>query len=147
MESNGKNVNRANKLVNYNTGPIVWGAPAPMASTRFSSWCTRHTADPTDFLVAAVNPTPWPTSTNGCWPTAGADRGLLKGKSRAVAGRTDRPGMGPREAKHSHRTRSSRQPPQQHPAVSEARPAYAGMLLALYEHKVFVQGVIWQINS
>ena len=59
MESNGKNVNRANKLVNYNTGPIVWGAPGTNGQHAFFELVHQGTRlIPTDFLVAAVNPTP-----------------------------------------------------------------------------------------
>ncbi|MGE5321035.1 MAG: glucose-6-phosphate isomerase [Hyphomicrobiaceae bacterium] len=59
MESNGKNVNRANKLVNYNTGPIVWGAPGTNGQHAFFELVHQGTRlIPTDFLVAAVNLTP-----------------------------------------------------------------------------------------
>ena len=151
MESNGKNVNRANKLVNYNTGPIVWGAPGTNGQHAFFELVHQGTRlIPTDFLVAAVNPTPLADQHE--WLLANClaqTEALLKGKSRAVAeAELIAQGMRREEAKAlaPHKVFPGNRPSNTL-LYQKLDPHTLGMLLALYEHKVFVQGVIWQINS
>ena len=151
MESNGKNVNRANKLVNYNTGPIVWGAPGTNGQHAFFELVHQGTRlIPTDFLVAAVNPTPLADQHE--WLLANClaqTEALLKGKSRAVAeAELIAQGMRRDEAKAlaPHKVFPGNRPSNTL-LYQKLDPHTLGMLLALYEHKVFVQGVIWQINS
>jgi glucose-6-phosphate isomerase len=151
MESNGKNVNRANKRVNYNTGPIVWGAPGTNGQHAFFELVHQGTRlIPTDFLVAAVNPTPLADQHE--WLLANClaqTEALLKGKSRAVAEaeliaqgmrRDDAKALAPHKVFPGNR-------PSNTLLYQTLDPHTLGMLIALYEHKVFVQGVVWQINS
>jgi glucose-6-phosphate isomerase len=151
MESNGKNVNRANRQVNYNTGPIVWGAPGTNGQHAFFELVHQGTRlIPTDFLAAAVNPTPLADQHE--WLLANClaqTEALLKGKSRAVAEaeliaqgmrREDAKALAPHKVFPGNR-------PSNTLLYQKLDPHTLGMLLALYEHKVFVQGVIWQINS
>ncbi len=151
MESNGKNVNRANKQVNYNTGPIVWGAPGTNGQHAFFELVHQGTRlIPTDFLVAAVNPTPLADQHE--WLLANClaqTEALLKGKPRAVAEaeliaqgmrREDARALAPHKVFPGNR-------PSNTLLYQKLDPHTLGMLIALYEHKVFVQGVIWQINS
>jgi glucose-6-phosphate isomerase len=151
MESNGKNVNRANKRVNYNTGPIVWGAPGTNGQHAFFELVHQGTRlIPTDFLVAAVNPTPLADQHE--WLLANClaqTEALLKGKPRAVAEaeliaqgmrREDAKALAPHKVFPGNR-------PSNTLLYQMLDPHTLGMLIALYEHKVFVQGVIWQINS
>jgi len=151
MESNGKNVNRANRQVNYNTGPIVWGAPGTNGQHAFFELVHQGTRlIPTDFLAAAVNPTPLADQHE--WLLANClaqTEALLKGKSRAVAEaeliaqgmrREDAKALAPHKVFPGNR-------PSNTLLYQTLDPHTLGMLLALYEHKVFVQGVIWQINS
>ena len=151
MESNGKNVNRANKRVNYNTGPIVWGAPGTNGQHAFFELVHQGTRlIPTDFLVAAVNPTPLADQHE--WLLANClaqTEALLKGKSRAVIeaeliaqgmSREDARALAPHKVFPGNR-------PSNTLLYQKLDPHTLGMLIALYEHKVFVQGVIWQINS
>jgi glucose-6-phosphate isomerase len=151
MESNGKNVNRANKQVNYNTGPIVWGAPGTNGQHAFFELVHQGTRlIPTDFLVAAVNPTPLADQHE--WLLANClaqTEALLKGKSRAVAeAELIAQGMGRDAAKAlaPHKVFPGNRPSNTL-LYQTLDPHTLGMLIALYEHKVFVQGVIWQINS
>ncbi len=151
MESNGKNVNRANKLVNYNTGPIVWGAPGTNGQHAFFELVHQGTRlIPTDFLVAAVNPTPLADQHE--WLLANClaqTEALLKGKSRAVIeAELIAQGMGREEARAlaPHKVFPGNRPSNTL-LYQKLDPHTLGMLIALYEHKVFVQGVIWQINS
>ncbi len=151
MESNGKNVNRANKRVNYNTGPIVWGAPGTNGQHAFFELVHQGTRlIPTDFLVAAVNPTPLADQHE--WLLANClaqTEALLKGKSRAVIeaeliaqgmSRENARALAPHKVFPGNR-------PSNTLLYQKLDPHTLGMLIALYEHKVFVQGVIWQINS
>ncbi|MDP3586401.1 MAG: glucose-6-phosphate isomerase [Thiobacillus sp.] len=151
MESNGKNVNRANRQVNYNTGPIVWGAPGTNGQHAFFELVHQGTRlIPTDFLVAAVNPTPLADQHE--WLLANClaqTEALLKGKSRAVAEaeliaqgmrREDAKALAPHKVFPGNR-------PSNTLLYQKLDPHTLGMLIALYEHKVFVQGIVWQINS
>lgn len=151
MESNGKNVNRANKLVNYNTGPIVWGAPGTNGQHAFFELVHQGTRlIPTDFLAAAVNATPLADQHE--WLLANClaqTEALLKGKSRAVIeAELIAQGMSREEAKAlaPHKVFPGNRPSNTL-LYQKLDPHTLGMLIALYEHKVFVQGVIWQINS
>ena len=151
MESNGKNVSRSNRQVNYNTGPIVWGAPGTNGQHAFFELVHQGTRlIPTDFLAAAVNHTPLADQHE--WLLANClaqTEALLKGKSRAVAeAELIAQGMNRAEA---HALAPHKVFPGNRPSntllYQKLDPHTLGMLLALYEHKVFVQGVIWQINS
>ncbi len=151
MESNGKNVSRANKRVNYNTGPIVWGAPGTNGQHAFFELVHQGTRlIPTDFLLAAVNPTPLADQHE--WLLANClaqTEALLKGKSRAVIeAELIAQGMSREEAKAlaPHKVFPGNRPSNTL-LYQKLDPHTLGMLIALYEHKVFVQGVIWQINS
>jgi glucose-6-phosphate isomerase len=151
MESNGKNVSRGNKLVNYNTGPIVWGAPGTNGQHAFFELVHQGTRlIPTDFLVAAVNPTPLADQHE--WLLANClaqTEALLKGKSRAVIeAELIAQGMSRDAAKAlaPHKVFPGNRP-SNILLYQKLDPHTLGMLIALYEHKVFVQGVIWQINS
>jgi glucose-6-phosphate isomerase len=151
MESNGKNVNHANKLVNYNTGPIVWGAPGTNGQHAFFELVHQGTRlIPTDFLAAAVNLTPLADQHE--WLLANClaqTEALLKGKSRAVAeAELVAQGMGRDAAKAlaPHKVFPGNRPSNTL-LYQKLDPHTLGMLIALYEHKVFVQGAIWQINS
>jgi glucose-6-phosphate isomerase len=151
MESNGKNVNRANRQVNYNTGPIVWGAPGTNGQHAFFELVHQGTRlIPTDFLVAAVNSTPLADQHE--WLLANClaqTEALLKGKSRAVIeAELIAQGMSREEARAlaPHKVFPGNRPSNTL-LYQKLDPHTLGMLIALYEHKVFVQGVIWQINS
>jgi glucose-6-phosphate isomerase len=151
MESNGKNVNRANRRVNYNTGPILWGAPGTNGQHAFFELVHQGTRlIPTDFLVAAVNPTPLADQHE--WLLANClaqTEALLKGKPAAVIeaelmshgmSRSDAHALAPHKVFPGNR-------PSNTLVYQQLDPHTLGMLIALYEHKVFVQGVVWQINS
>jgi glucose-6-phosphate isomerase len=151
MESNGKNVNRANRLVNYDTGPIVWGAPGTNGQHAFFELVHQGTRlIPADFLAAAVNTTPLADQHE--WLLANClaqTEALLKGKSRGVIeAELIAQGMSREEAKAlaPHKVFPGNRPSNTL-LYQKLDPHTLGMLIALYEHKVFVQGVIWQINS
>ena len=152
MESNGKRVTRASKLVEYRTGPIVWGEPGTNGQHAFYQLLHQGTEIvPADFLIAAepheeLGDHHAKLVANCLAQTRGArlrqDRGGGAGGAREV-----RP-VRRRRSKSSCCTRCF-------PATGRSNtllyrkldPETLGMLIALYEHKVFVQGAIWDINS
>ena len=151
MESNGKNVTRSNRMVNYNTGPIVWGAPGTNGQHAFFELIHQGTRlIPTDFLMAAVNHTPLADQHE--WLLANCmaqSEALLKGKSRAVIeAELIAQGMSREAAKAlaPHKVFPGNRPSNTL-LYQKLDPHTLGMLLALYEHKIFVQGIVWQINS
>jgi len=130
---------------------MSWDAPATNVLDAFFELVQHGTRlVPTDFLVAAVNSTPLADQHE--WLLANClaqTEALLKGKSHAVAedeliaqgiSRDEAHALAPHKVFPGNR-------PSNTLLYQKLDPHTLGMLLALYEHKVFVQGVIWQINS
>ena len=151
MESNGKGVTRSNRPVRYTTGPIVWGAPGTNGQHAFFELLHQGTRlIPADFMVAVENSTPLGDQHE--WLLANClaqTEALLVGKTQAVAraeliaqgmSRTNANALAPHKVFTGNR-------PSNTLLYSQLDPHTLGMLIALYEHKVFVQGAIWQINS
>ena len=154
MESNGKQVNRKGQVVQGNTGPIVWGGLGNSGQHAFYQLLHQGTSlVPVDFL-APIQPdiTP-PTGTThhakllaNCLAQSAA---LMKGKSAKEAqielekqGLTDTQiaQLLPYKIFPGNRPSSTL-------LYDKLTPRVLGSLIALYEHKVFVQGILWQINS
>ena len=151
MESNGKGVTRDNRPVNYSTGPIVWGAAGTNGQHAFFELLHQGTRlVPADFLIAAENSSPLGDQHE--WLIANClaqTEALLVGKTKAAAraeliaqglSRADADALAPHKVFSGNR-------PSNTLLYRRLDPHTLGMLLALYEHKVFVQGAIWQINS
>ena len=151
MESNGKGVTRSNEAVDYNTGPIVWGAAGTNGQHAFFQLLHQGTRlVPADFLVAVENPTPLADQHD--WLIANClaqTEALLVGKTAAVVeaellaqglSQQDAEALAPHKVFAGNR-------PSNTLLYQRLDPRTLGSLIALYEHKVFVQGVIWQINS
>ena len=146
MESNGKRVLESNMLVSGHTAPILWGGLGTNVQHAFFQLLHQGTRlIPVDFVLALQNP----HSPSGhhdmlianCLAQAEA---LMCGRTREEAAATSAnvPGID----LPLHRATAGNQPSNM--LVMEAlTPATFGALLALYEHKTFVQGVIWGINS
>jgi glucose-6-phosphate isomerase len=151
MESNGKRVTRASKLVENRTGPIVWGEPGTNGQHAFYQLLHQGTEIvPADFLVAAE-----PLEKLGdhhqklvanCFAQTEA---LAFGKTE-VEVRAELEKSGPSGADLDslvlHKTFPGNRPSNTL-LYRKLDPETLGRLLALYEHKVFVQGAIWDINS
>jgi glucose-6-phosphate isomerase len=143
MESNGKRVDRAGRPVAHQTGPVVWGQPGTNGQHAFYQLIHQGTKlVPCDFIGMARSANP-----------IGAQHDLLMAnliaQTEALAfGRTaeEVAAEGIPEALVPHRTF-----PGNHPSntilASRLDPATLGALIALYEHKVFVQGTLWDVNS
>jgi glucose-6-phosphate isomerase len=143
MESNGKSVDLAGRRVDYQTGPIVWGQPGTNGQHAFYQLIHQGTKlIPCDFIgfCQSLNPT-------------GDHHDLLMAnlfaQTEALAfGKTadELRAEGVPEALVPHRAFEGNRPTNTLLA-ERLTPATLGALVALYEHKVFVQGTIWQINS
>jgi glucose-6-phosphate isomerase len=150
MESNGKSVRRDGSPVERATGPIVWGEPGTNGQHAFFQLLHQGTEIvPLDFLVAA-NPTGADAHHHdlllaNCFAQGEA---LMRGRTRAEAEAiTAKQGASAAEAARlaPHKTFSGSRPSS---TLLYARldPRTLGRLVALYEHKVFVEAAIWDIN-
>ena len=150
MESNGKSVRRDGAPVERATGPVVWGEPGTNGQHAFFQLLHQGTEIvPLDFLVAA-NPTGADAHHHdlllaNCFAQGEA---LMRGRTRAEAeAATAKQGASAAEAARlaPHKTFSGSRPSS---TLLYARldPRTLGRLVALYEHKVFVEAAIWDIN-
>ena len=150
MESNGKSVRRDGAPVERATGPIVWGEPGTNGQHAFFQLLHQGTEiAPLDFLVAA-NPTDADAHHHdlllaNCFAQGEA---LMRGRTRAEAEAiTARQGADAAEAARlaPHKTFSGSRPSSTL-LYAQLDPRTLGRLIALYEHKVFVEAAIWDIN-
>jgi glucose-6-phosphate isomerase len=143
MESNGKRVRRDGVPVTYQTGPVVWGTPGTNGQHAYYQLIHQGTTlIPVDF-IAFLHPAHGLGSQHDLLiaNVLAQAEALAFGKTaEQVAAEGVSPELVP------HRTF-----PGNHPSttlvVDKLTPRTLGLLVALYEHKVFVQGAIWQINS
>lgn len=143
MESNGKSVTKDGRSVNYKTGPIVWGEPGTNGQHAFYQLIHQGThLIPADFIgtIEPINK----VGQHHIKLTANLiaqTKALAFGKSGA-----DLKAEGVADELISHKTFSGNQPTNTI-LLNKLTPRSLGQLIALYEHKIFVQGVIWDINS
>ncbi len=151
MESNGKYVSRTGERLTYDTGPVVWGAPGTDGQHAFFQLIHQGTQlIPADF-IAAINSL-HPLSDHqekllaNCFAQTEA---LMKGRTPEEA-RADMENWDLSEAQRellvAHRSFPGNRPTNTI-LMERLTPRTLGALLALYEHRIFVQGVIWGINS
>ena len=151
MESNGKSVDRAEKKVPYQTGPVIWGEPGTDGQHAFYQLIHQGTKlIPCDFLVPArsfdkIGDHHEKLISNFFAQT----EALMKGKSEEeVIDEFKKDGQEPKDYIHLvpykifHGNR-----PTNSILFKELTPRTLGSLIAMYEHKIFVQGVIWNIFS
>lgn len=126
MESNGKSVNKQGQRVNYDTGPIIWGGPGNQAQhSYYQLLCQGTRKIPADLISVRTY------DTEAINKMCHDHRRVL---TQGVAEEnlySDIPG----------------EVPVNHISLADSTPKTLGSLIALYEHKVFVQGIIWNINS
>ncbi|HZK31414.1 MAG TPA: glucose-6-phosphate isomerase [Corynebacterium sp.] len=148
MESNGKSVRRAGAAVNYQTGEIYWGEPGTNGQHAFYQLIHQGTKlVPADFIGFARPAEDLPTATG-----AGSMHDLLMGnffaQTKVLAfGKTEAEirAEGVAAELAPHKVMPGNRPTTTILAES-LTPAVLGALIALYEHIVFVQGVLWDIN-
>ena len=149
MESNGKGVSKSGTKVDYSTGPIVWGEPGTNGQHAFYQLIHQGTKlIPCDFIlpVNSLNPTGDHheiLTANFLAQTAA----LMKGRSNDEA-RQELSSMSDKDQDHlSIYKEFTGNRPTNSIIFPKLTPAMLGSLISMYEHKIFVQGIIWNINS
>jgi len=151
MESNGKTINRDGERVDYLTGPIIWGETGSNCQHAFFQLLHQGTKPvPADFLIPAK--TKNPLGEQHCVLLSNffaQTRALMKGKTEEEA-RAELEAHGCSEEVIKdvlpHKIFEGNKPTNSI-LFKNLDPRTLGAILAMYEHKVFVQGVIWNINS
>ena len=151
MESNGKRVDREGVDVDYATGPVIWGEPGTNGQHAFYQLIHQGTRlVPCDFLVPAVSQNPLGEHhdlllSNFLAQTEALMRGKTLDEATAELAKKGTPEdeiarLAPHKVFPGNRPSNSL-------VVDRLDPRTLGALVALYEHKIFVQGVIWNVNS
>lgn len=143
MESNGKSVDLQGRPVDYQTGPIIWGQPGTNGQHAFYQLIHQGTKlIPCDFLGFCQPLNPLGNHHDLLMANLFAQtEALAFGKTAAEVAADGVPTF-----QVPHRTFAGNHPTNTL-LLERLTPAALGKLIALYEHKVFVQGSIWQINS
>jgi glucose-6-phosphate isomerase len=151
MESNGKRVDRSGTAASYLTGPVIWGAPGTNGQHAFFQHLHQGTqVTPADFIIAANATDTLPGHQDMLLANCIAQtEALLRGKSaEEVRAELKARGM---QGEELERLTPHRVFPGNRPSntivLKQLDPRSLGALIAFYEHKVFVQGAIWNINS
>lgn len=150
MESNGKRVTRDGEAVQYATGAIIWGGPGNNGQHAFYQLMHQGTTlIPSDFIVPMKSQYPIPGHEEAMLSNALAQaEALMRGRTPDEA-RTAAKAAGfegeALEAHAPHRVLPGNQPTNTI-VYERLTPRILGSLIALYEHKVFVQSVCWGIN-
>ena len=151
MESNGKSVRRDGTRVDYDTGPIIWGEPGTNGQHAFFQLLHQGTElVPADFLAAAESQTPLADHhekllANFLAQTEALAFGKTADEVRAELQKRGLTGEA-LDALVPHRVFNGNRPTTSI-LYHKLTPRRLGSLIALYEHKIFVQGIIWGINS
>ncbi len=150
MESNGKSVDVNGEPVDYSTGPIIWGEPGTNGQHAFYQLIHQGTKlIPCDFLAPARTLTPLGNHHEVLIANFLAQpEALMKGKNPSEV-RAEFLASGNREPSETlvaAKTFEGNRPSNSF-LFQELTPETLGSLIALYEHKIFTQGVIWRINS
>ncbi len=151
MESNGKGVRRDGRPVGCSTGPIVWGAPGTNGQHAFYQLLHQGTKlVPADFLAPRYSHNPMGEHhailLANCFAQTEA---LMKGKTAEEArAELQEQGMSGKDLERllPFKVFEGNRPTNTI-VFPKLTPRVLGQLIALYEHKIFVQGVIWDINS
>ncbi|WP_409433009.1 glucose-6-phosphate isomerase [Litorimonas sp. RW-G-Af-16] len=146
MESNGKRITRDGEEAGL-TCPIIWGDEGTNGQHAFFQWLHQGTPGaPVDFVAVlndhSARPDHHTALLANCFAQSEA---LMLGKSEHVVreelgDRTDADAIAPQKTFPGNRPSTTL-------TLDELSPFALGHLIALYEHKVFVQGVIWNVNS
>lgn len=151
MESNGKSVTLDNKFVDYATGPALFGGAGTNVQHSFFQLLHQGTEMvPTDFIVPAISHNEIGNHHQILLSNILAQgEALMHGKTEAEAAlELEKAGKSKAEINRLKKYKSfSGNRPSNTIVFKKIDPYALGMLVAMYEHKVFVQGVIWNINS
>jgi len=151
MESNGKSVNRDGRPVDYTTGPIIWGEPGTNGQHAFYQLIHQGTRlVPADFIAPAVSHNPLGEHHAILLANFFAQtEALMKGRNE-IESRRELEKSG-RDAEAVARllphTVFGGDRPTNSVLFRKLCPRTLGRLIALYEHKIFVQGILWNVNG
>jgi len=151
MESNGKRVTRDGKVVDYQTGPVIWGEPGTNGQHAFYQLLHQGTKlVPADFLASVDTHNPIGEHHTLLLANFLAQtEALMKGKTEDEA-RAELEASGMKgealAALLPHKIFPGNRPTNSL-LYQKLDPRTLGKLTALYEHKIFVQGIIWNVNS
>lgn len=151
MESNGKTIDRNGNEVNYSTGPVIWGEPGTNGQHAFYQLIHQGTrVIPCDFIAPAITHNKVSDHHTKLLSHFFAQtEALLNGKTETeVKAELVKVGKTDEEVKKllPYKVFSGNKPTNSF-LLKEITPESLGCLIALYEHKIFVQGVIWNIYS
>ena len=151
MESNGKSTDRNGRKVQYETGPIVWGEPGTNGQHAFYQLIHQGTKMiPCDFIAPAISQNPLGNHHILLLSNFFAQtQALMQGKTEAqVIEEFEKTGKLPEDYMPlvPHKVFDGNKPTNSI-LVRKINPFTLGRLIAFYEHKIFVQGVIWNIYS
>ena len=149
MESNGKSIDRNGNKVTYQTGPIIWGEPGTNGQHAFYQLIHQGTKlIPADFIAPAISHNPQGEHHKMLLSNFFAQtEALMNGKTRAEVeaelvgkSREELDTIAPFKVFEGNRPTNSI-------LVKKITPRSLGALIAMYEHKIFVQGIIWNVFS
>jgi glucose-6-phosphate isomerase len=151
MESNGKYVSRNNKRVDHQTGSVIWGEPGTNGQHAFYQLIHQGTVlIPCDFIAPAISHNPLGDHHIKLLSNFFAQtQALMNGKTPEEAkAELQKSGMSAADISQllPHKVFEGNRPTNSF-LIKEITPFTLGQLIALYEHKIFVQGVIWNIFS
>ena len=151
MESNGKTVDRNGQRVNYQTGPIIWGQAGTNGQHAFFQLIHQGSQlIPTDFLIPALSNQALSTHHRILFSNCLAQtKALMLGKNlEQVLQEMKQQGADEKTIENisPHKVFEGNKPTNTI-VFERLTPKALGSLLAMYEHKVFVQGIVWNINS
>ncbi len=151
MESNGKSVGRDGKPVNYQTGTIIWGEPGTNSQHAFFQLIHQGTKlIPTDF-IGFINPLYGDKNHHDKLMSNffAQTEALLNGKTaEQVQNEFDKQGLDSEKANYLLPFKVFEgNKPTNTILIKSLTPETLGSLVAMYEHKIFVQGIIWNIFS
>ena len=151
MESNGKNVDRNGKPVTYQTGPVIWGEPGTNGQHAFYQLIHQGTKlIPCDFIAPAQSHNKIGAHHNMLLSNFFAQtEALMNGKTHEeVVAELKAAGKSEEEIQKlaAFKVFEGNRPTNSI-LVKKVTPETLGALIAMYEHKIFVQGIIWNIFS
>ncbi len=143
MESNGKFVDRNGEKVTYSTGPVIWGEPGTNGQHAFYQLIHQGTQIiPCDFIAPVITHNPLGLHHKILLSNFFAQtEALMNGKTKEELVTENVP-----EELIAYKTFEGNRPTNSF-LVKEITPFTLGELIAMYEHKIFVQGIIWNIYS
>jgi len=151
MESNGKSASSRGGYVNYHVGPVIWGDVGTNGQHSFHQLLHQGTRFiPVDFIVSLKSQNPIGDHHALLFANClSQSRALMVGKSQCQA-KTEFINLGysseEAEALSPHKTMPGNRPSNTL-ILEELTPKSLGALIALYEHKTYVQSVIWEVNA